>query len=215
MLTNFNFKFLLYNYFCYQFVIKKTKFPLIYLALQLLSNITSLLNCYKFSDYESIILLWYLKVGKMKCSLNYFFKDCLQMKKKTIIQRTSFICCKIDEFCENIIHIKDNHYVQCILLTVCCTYMKYIAYVCIVDHNGESDSKQDAGISPSWWDGTNIWQFFSCQLGFWLILLIGILTPAIAFANPAADPGSTQVGYTCMCLVLLKSSLNNLLHIIF
>lgn len=98
--------------------------------------------------------------------------------------------------------------------------MKYIAYVFIVDYNGTSDSEQDADNSPSWWDGTNIWQILSW--GFRLILLICIMTPAVAFANPASNPhkyspntGSTQVGYTCMCLVLLKSSLNNLLHISF
>lgn len=77
------------------------------------------------------------------------------------------------------------------------------------DHNGESDSKQDAGISPSWWDGTNIWQFFSCQWGFWLILLIGILTPAIAFANPAADPGSTQMEGNLTCEHYLSELYNH------
>lgn len=72
------------------------------------------------------------------------------------------------------------------------------------DYNGTSDSEQDADNSPSWWDGTNIWQILSW--GFRLILLICIMTPAVAFANPASNPhkyspntGSTQMEDNLTC----------------
>lgn len=89
-------------------------------------------------------------------------------------------------------------------------HMRYIAYVLIVDYNGECDSKQDADNLPSWLNGTIIWQFLF--FGFFLILLyISTQITCIPSAcgspasNPhkyAADPQSTQVGFYCMCFII-------------
>lgn len=91
--------------------------------------------------------------------------------------------------------------------------MRYIAYVFIVDHNGECDSEQDADNSPSCLIGTNSWRcvlscLFSPPCGFYRMLLLGSLffllfpinaTNATKPIEYAADSGNIQVGFNCMC----------------
>lgn len=94
--------------------------------------------------------------------------------------------------------------------------MKFIAYVFIVDHNGECDSEQDADNSPSCSKGTQNWQ--SIRIRSCLFTVGSTLFVLLAFAfhvtnamptkasEDAADFGNTKVCFNCMCFKIIAQT---------
>lgn len=87
--------------------------------------------------------------------------------------------------------------------------MKFIAYVFIVDHNGECDSEQDADNSPSCLNGTkNRWSILSCVFRA-LIILLAIHESIAMPTKPseyAADVGNIKVCFNCMCFKIIAQT---------
>lgn len=88
----------------------------------------------------------------------------------------------------------------------CCQFvvlMKFIAYVFIVDHNGECDSEQDADNSPSCLKGTKNWWSIRSLFGT-LLFLLAIRETIAMPTKPreyAADSGNTKVCFKCFKII--------------